>query len=319
MNKREILIQQLKNHGASGIETLSTQDLQIKFNEVFGEFVRKMVAFSTDEKEGIKEDLAQVDGKIKDVLKETQNIGDYYAIFEDLLKRFSFQSISDVALNSIPPHLNESAMFILEIKYRQFQEEIIELIEAKIDFMPKEEKAQFMNFIEKNRDEMDLLKTILHQLENTHIAQKINAISNLKKYILSNFLPKDLEKNYRYFFNASSQKQELIARLREISGAYSKEQLDDMTKEDLIEILNSIRQKELDDKKDREDFEKYFDLFKRALYDDDSSEFNSLVIQVLECVSADCLANLKAKLKAQDALFEGKFQAAQKEWKNIKH
>ena len=131
-------------------------------------------------------------------------------------------------------------------------------------------------------------------------------------------MPDDLEIEYKHFFAHSQDKQDLIARLKRISNAYSKKQLDDMTKEDLIDILTSIKQKEIDEKKDKEDYEKYLALFKKALYEDDNTTFNTLVMKVLEDVSIDCLNSLKSVLKNEDPLFDSKFQAAQKEWHKFK-
>ena len=52
-----------------------------------------------------------------------------------------------------------------------------------------------------------------------------------------------------------------------------KSKFDDMTKEDLIDILNSIRQKEIDDKKDKDDYAKYLEAFRLAIYDNDDDRF----------------------------------------------
>lgn len=314
MDKRSRLINQLKNHGFSNLERLTNEQLEEEFKKASIEWSRNFVNYNLD----IKQSTATLElapSAIAVKLKETQ---DFYSAFNALLVEYPYQIISETIINTLQSALVQKALLILEIKYRQYQEIIIEQIKRKITFMPQEEIASFMLFIENNRDEVELLKDILSQLNNDKIAKNISQITNIKKYILSEFIPSDMEKNYKQFFNNSKDKQDLIARLRKISKAYSKKQLDDMTKEDLMDILNSIRQKELDDKKDKEDFEKYFAAFKLALYEDNTSNFDALVIQVLEDVSKDCLANLKAHLREEDNLFESKFSMAQKEWNKIK-
>ena len=175
-----------------------------------------------------------------------------------------------------------------------------------------------MLFIENNRGEVELLKDIFKQISDNKTMQNIGRVTNIKKLIISEFMPRDMEKNYKQFFNNSKDKQELVRRLRQISSAYSKKQLDDMTKEDLIDILNSIRQKEIDDKKDKDDYAKYLEAFRLAIYDNDDDRFDALVIQALEDVSKDCLARLRLRLREEDPLFDNKFSAAQKEWNKIK-
>lgn len=313
-NKRERLIAQLKNYGLNNIERLSDEQLEAEFRKAIIEWSENFVRYNLGTKEA-KTPMEWVDSAILEKIKMAD---DFYEIFNDLLIKYPHTVIYEALLSTLNAQKTQKALLILEIKYRQYQESLIEQIAQKITFMPEEERASFMLFIEKNRDEVELLKDILSQLKDDKISREIGQISNIKKYILSEFMAEDLEKNYKQFFNNSQDKQDLIARLRKISNAYSKQQLDDMTKEDLMDILTSIRQKELQDKKDREDFAKYVDAFKSALYEDNTSNFDALVIQVLEDVSKDCLANLRAKLRAEDALFESKFAMAQKEWNRIK-
>lgn len=313
-NRRERLIAQLKNYGLNNIERLSDEQLEAEFRKAIIEWSENFVRYNLGTKEA-KTPLEWVDSAILEKIKMAD---DFYEIFNDLLIKYPHTVIYEALLSTLNAQKTQKALLILEIKYRQYQESLIEQIAQKITFMPEEERASFMLFIEKNRDEVELLKDILSQLKDDKISREIGQISNIKKYILSEFMAEDLEKNYKQFFNNSQDKQDLIARLRKISNAYSKQQLDDMTKEDLMDILTSIRQKELQDKKDREDFAKYVEAFKSALYEDNASNFDALVIQVLEDVSKDCLANLRAKLRAEDALFESKFAMAQKEWNRIK-
>lgn len=313
-NRRERLIAQLKNYGLNNIERLSDEQLEAEFRKAIIEWSENFVRYNLGTKEA-KTPMEWVDSAILEKIKMAD---DFYEIFNDLLIKYPHTVIYEALLSALNAQKTQKALLILEIKYRQYQESLIEQIAQKITFMPEEERASFMLFIEKNRDEVELLKDILSQLKDDKISREIGQISNIKKYILSEFMAEDLEKNYKQFFNNSQDKQDLIARLRKISNAYSKQQLDDMTKEDLMDILTSIRQKELQDKKDREDFAKYVEAFKSALYEDNTSNFDALVIQVLEDVSKDCLANLRAKLRAEDALFESKFAMAQKEWNRIK-
>lgn len=313
-NRRERIIAQLKNYGLNNIERLSDEQLEAEFRKAIIEWSENFVRYNLGTKE-VKTPMEWVDSAILEKIKMAD---DFYEIFNDLLIKYPHTVIYDALLSTLNAQKTQKALLILEIKYRQYQESLIEQIAQKITFMPEEERASFMLFIEKNRDEVELLKDILSQLKDDKISREIGQISNIKKYILSEFMTEDLEKNYKQFFNNSQDKQDLIARLRKISNAYSKQQLDDMTKEDLMDILTSIRQKELQDKKDREDFAKYVEAFKSALYEDNASNFDALVIQVLEDVSKDCLANLRAKLRAEDALFESKFAMAQKEWNRIK-
>lgn len=317
LDTRSRLILQLKNHGLSNIDNLNTDELHARFMEISREWSRKFANFNL----GIKqeknvESIEIADSTIKTKIKEADN---FYSVFNELLAQHSYAMIHEVVANTLPAHGIEKALLILEIKYRQYQEIIIEKIAQKIaTFMPKEECASFMLFIENNRENVELLKDIFAQLNDSKIANNISNITNAKKYIISEFMPLDMEKNYKQFFNNAKDKQELVRRLRSISNAYSKKQIDDMTKEDLIDILNSIRQKELDDKKDAEDFKKYMEAFKLALYEDDGSRFDALVIQVLEDVSKDCLAKLKLHLREEDTLFDNKFAVAQREWNRLK-
>lgn len=313
MNPKERLIAQLTNHGHTNLQNLTLEELNELFTKTSIEWSTQIVDFNLRKKNAMPKNI---DSTIKDRLQESD---DFYGIFGELLTHYSYMAIYEAVANALLGHQVQKALLILEIKYRQYQEIIIEQIEQKIaSFMPKEECASFMLFIENNREEVGLLKDILAQLNDDKIAQNINKITNIKKHIISEFMPNDMEKNYKQFYNHSKDKQELVAQLRQISSAYSKKQLDDMSKEDLAEILSSIRQQEISEKKDADDFDKYMEAFKMVMYDDDSSAFDLLVMRMLEEVSKDCLANLKAHLRLEDPLFETKFIAAQKEWDKAK-
>lgn len=315
MNQKELLLQQLANHGKQNLSHLSQDELQNIFNEVNKEWVSNIVAYNC----GIRDTkIINVDYMEQNIKSEVLNSQNLYQTFYDLLQQYPFEMIYDVVFNNVDSKIVEKILFILEIKYREYQEILLETIITKMDLMPNEEAASFINFVESKRDNIEFLKNILLKLQDSKIGSSINKITNIKKYIISNFMPNDLEIEYKHFFARSQDKQELIARLKKISNAYSKKQLDDMTKEDLIDILTSIKQKEIDEKKDKEDFEKYLALFKKAIYEDNNISFNTIVMQALGDVSADCLNHLKEVLKNEDHLFESKFQAAQKEWHKFK-
>lgn len=317
LDTRSRLILQLKNHGITNADSLNADELQARFMEITRNWSRSFANFNLGIKqERSAESMEIADSTIKAKIKESS---DFYAVFNELLTQYSYATIHEVVANTLPAHKIEKALLILEIKYRQYQEIIIEKIAQKIaTFMPKEECATFMLFIENNRGEVELLKDIFKQISDNKTMQNIGRVTNIKKLIISEFMPRDMEKNYKQFFNNSKDKQELVRRLRQISSAYSKKQLDDMTKEDLIDILNSIRQKEIDDKKDKDDYAKYLEAFRLAIYDNDDDRFDALVIQALEDVSKDCLARLRLRLREEDPLFDNKFSAAQKEWNKIK-
>ncbi|RAX53195.1 hypothetical protein CCY99_06280 [Helicobacter sp. 16-1353] len=313
--RRDTIIKQLEQHNKTNIKSLNDDELEKLFKQTMAEWTRGFIAYNSKEKHIKNINLDEMEQDIKKEISNTENL---YNVFYTLLQKYPYDSIRDIVINNISDNIIEKSLFMLEIKYREYQEILLDSIENRINFMPKEEAISFIDFIETKRDETGLLKDILSQLQDTKIALSIDRITNTKKYIISHFLPQDLESNYKRFFTSSKDKQELIARLREISNAYSKKELDDMTKEDLMDILTSIRQKEVDEKKDKEDFEKYINLFKKALYEDNNDVFNALVVQVIEDVSSECLYNLKVYLRNEDPLFENKFQAAQKEWNKFK-
>ncbi|RDU57844.1 hypothetical protein [Helicobacter sp. MIT 99-5507] len=315
MNKRQILLNQLENHGKKNLSSLNEEELLDIFNEINKEWVLNFVAYNS----GIRNIKAiNIDEMEQEIKLEILNSNNLYDTFYQLLQKHTFNSIYDVVLNSMNSKIVEKTLFILEIKYRQYQEILLEEIAKRMELMPAEEAAGFINFVEQKREDIEFLKDILLELKDSKIGTNINKITNIKKYIISNFMTEYLENAYKDFFAHSDDKQELIDRLRNISNAYSKKQLDDMTKEDLVDILASIKQKEIDEKKDKEDYDKYLALFKKALYEDDTFGFNTIVMQALEDISQDCLKNLKNTLKNEDPLFESKFQSAQQEWQKFK-
>lgn len=315
MKQKELLLKQLENHGKKNLLHLDKNELQNMFDEINKEWISSVVAYSSGARDAKNINVDDIEQSIKEEVLHSKNL---YDTFYHLLQKYSFDIIYDVVLNSVDSKVVEKTLFILDIKYREYQEILLDDIIKRMQLMPNEEAAGFIDFVENNREDVEFLKDILLQLQDSKIGSNINKITNIKKYIISNFMPDDLEIEYKHFFAHSQDKQDLIARLKRISNAYSKKQLDDMTKEDLIDILTSIKQKEIDEKKDKEDYEKYLALFKKALYEDDNTTFNTLVMKVLEDVSIDCLNSLKSVLKNEDPLFDSKFQAAQKEWHKFK-
>ncbi len=315
MNQKELLLQQLENHGKRNISHLSKDELQDMFYEISKEWVSNVVAYNSGTRDVKNINVDDTEQIIKTQLVNSKNL---YDTFYDLLQKYSFDDIYDVVFNSMDSKIVEKTLLILEIKYRQFQEILLEDITKRMNIMPDEEAEGFINFVESKRDDIKFLKNILFQLQDSKVSSNISKITNIKKYIISNFMPNDLEIEYKHFFSHSKDKQELISQLKKISNVYSNKQLNDMTKEDLIDILTSIKQKEIDEQKNKEDYERYLALFKKAIYEDDNIYFNTLVMQVLEDVSIDCLNSLKATLKNEDPLFDSKFYSAQKEWNQFK-
>ena len=285
------------------------------FYEISKEWVSNVVAYNSGTRDVKNINVDDTEQIIKTQLVNSKNL---YDTFYDLLQKYSFDDIYDVVFNSMDSKIVEKTLLILEIKYRQFQEILLEDITKRMNIMPDEEAEGFINFVESKRDDIKFLKNILFQLQDSKVSSNISKITNIKKYIISNFMPNDLEIEYKHFFSHSKDKQELISQLKKISNVYSNKQLNDMTKEDLIDILTSIKQKEIDEQKNKEDYERYLALFKKAIYEDDNIYFNTLVMQVLEDVSIDCLNSLKATLKNEDPLFDSKFYSAQKEWNQFK-
>ena len=315
MNKKQILLKQLENYDKKNLSSLSEEELFRIFKELNKEWVEHFVAYNSGIKNIKTINGDDIEQEIKTKILNSQNL---YDTFYELLQNHAFSSIYEIVINNISGKLVEKTLFILEIKYRQYQEILLEEITKRMELMPLEEAAGFIHFVEQKREDVEFLKDILLGLKDSKIGTNINKITNIKKYIISNFMSDYLENAYKDFYSHSNDKQELIKRLKNISNAYSKKQLDDMTKEDLVDILASIKQKEIDEKKDREDYEKYLALFKKALYEDDTFGFNTLVMQALEDISPDCLKNIKSTLKNADPLFESKFQSAQKEWQKFK-
>lgn len=301
---REDLIARLKNRGLLNLEKLSDENLIKLYNQVITEWTNNIISLSGSSSN--YHDIAYLDKVISSIV----HLIDFYDVFDKLLYEYSYNDIKEALLNNVKTAIFDKSLIILDIKYTQYQEMIIEEIEARLSSMPEEEKHTFIRFIEDNKDNYYLLKMILEQLSDSKILNTINNITNMKKYIISNFMPSDLEKNYKEYFNTSQEKQKLISTLKKMNVSYSKKQLDLMTKEDLLEIIDSIKQKEMDDIKNNEDFNKYSALINQCLYKDDTHEFDAVMFKVLEDASEDCISKLRSYFKLRDPLFESKFKMA---------
>ena len=303
---REEIINRLKNRGLTNLDSITDKDLIKLYNQVITEWTNNIISFS-----GSCIDLKNIDISYLDrVVSSIVNLVDFYDVFEKLLYQYSYADIKEALLNNVKSAIFDKSLIILDIKYTQYQELMIEEIEKLLTSIPEEEKHTFLRFIEENKDNYYLLKKILEQLRDNKILSTIGSITNIKKYILSNFMPSDLEKNYKEYFNLSEEKQKLIATLKKMNVSYSKKQLDLMTKQDLIEIIDSIKQKEMEDIKNNEDFNKYSALINQCLYKDDTHEFEALVFKILEDASQDCISKLRNYFKLRDPLFESKFKMA---------
>lgn len=312
--RKEQIVKQLENHGLKNLKQLSDDELVTLFKQTTINWTNKITSINHKEKIIKNEDSTLLISTIQNI----NNINDIYKAVNNLIDQYTYSDIKEAIINNLKSSIFDTAITILDIKHTQYLENIVEKIENKIKIMPIEEMYFFTNFIESNRDNIEFLKSILKMLSNDKILNSIKYITNAKKYIITNFMPQDLESNYKQYYNNSKEKQDLIKKLKDMNASYTRKQLDNMTRNDLVDIIKSIKQRELDEKKDKEDFEKYSFLLKQALYKDDNDTFNALIIQILEDVSVDCLAQIRGYFKTQDPLFENKFKKAQIEWQELK-
>lgn len=310
LNRTQI-IQQLKNHGIDNTSSLSQDELHKLYESAVTAFISNMISFNTNNS------IITLDtSKISIALHEVSSIDELYMVFEKLLLSYYYSEIKECLLVELKPSLVDYALTVLDIKNNQLQEIIIEEIMQKISFMPQEERYSYMEFLNNNRVNVRLLKNILHNLNDSAFRTSLGMIVNMKKYILSNYMHNDLEKNYKPYYNRSKEKQELIDVLKTIDSAYSKSEIDAMSIDELRDLIDSFREQERYNQKDKDDFIKYSQSLQQALYSDNDDLFNAIVVQVLEDVSKECLDKIKLFLSTKDPLFNAKFALAQNEWNN---
>ena len=243
---RDRMIEFLKRHDydPNTLKSMETKEIQEAYQEVTKKLLGSYFHLTNDNK-SIKTNSILLDmgelTEFKQKLKDCAN--DVITLIECLQEgymKFDYSEVNDllaIALKDMPMHKMQK---ISHIAYRSFQEILLSQIATALKGLPKEEFKVLEEFYEKRRNDTQFLHQTIDKLKDPATRQQILTMARVKLMVVKDFMPSNLYDVYRDYYNNVPQKLELVAKVRALTGLYSKEYLKEMPFEELETLYQDI-------------------------------------------------------------------------------
>ena len=150
---------------------------------------------------------------------------------------------------------------IIAIIHARVQDEVLDNIKCDLDTFPKQERETLVAHYESLRNDIVGLQAIHEKYKNSGTLEYIRTMAETKLNIMQSFLNRDLESEYKPFYDNSKEKRTLVSKIMEISGIYTKQELFAMKIAELQATYDEIMQQVLQKEKEQKLMKKYIEIF----------------------------------------------------------
>ncbi|WP_395148304.1 hypothetical protein [uncultured Helicobacter sp.] len=322
---RDQMIEFLKlhNYDPNTLQSMETKEIQEAYQEVTKKLLGSYFHLTNDNK-SIKTNSILLDmgelTEFKQKLKDCAN--DVIALIECLQEgymKFDYSEVNDllaIALKDMPMHKMQK---ISHIAYRSFQEILLSQIATALKGLPKEEFKVLEEFYEKRRNDTQFLHQTIDKLKDPATRQQILTMACVKLMVVKDFMPSNLYDVYRDYYNNVPQKLELVAKVRALTGLYSKEYLKEMPFEELEALYQDILKHNEQEEQDRKMFLKYSQAIQESVDNNDDEGFNEICYKAVTHLTQKQLSMLVEYMNGQNPFFLSKFESVAHEYKKKLH
>lgn len=261
MQDDAILKEYLKMHGVDNVLDLGYEELQEKYREV----VYEGVSYYRGLLQGNDVELEILDSEKKSAIDTLKNITEMDELYEKLHEflhiYFPTDLIALMAELKMPVSYNRLRK-IVSIVHSRVQDEVLDDIKLDLDSFPQQERETLISYYEGRRNDVVALQRLHAKYKSSSmLVDYLRSTAETKLSIMQTFLGKDLESEYKPFYDNSKEKQTLISKILEISGIYKKQELFDMKIAELQSTYQEIMAQVVQKEREQKLMKKYIEVF----------------------------------------------------------
>lgn len=260
MNDSIALKEYLRTHGVNNVIDLGLEELQVEYERV----VREGIAYYHNLLQEENSTIEFLEAKKRDVidaLKQAQTTDDIYDILYEFLHSYMPTDLIAFMAEIKMPVPYTRLQKIIAIVHARVQDEVLDNIKSDLENLPAQERETLISHYEDMRDDILSLEKLHNKYKSSGTLEYLRTTAETKLHIMQTFLSKDLESEYKPFYDNSKEKRTLIAKILEISGIYSKSELFDMKIADLQTTYDEIMQQVLQKEREQKLMKRYIEIF----------------------------------------------------------
>ncbi|RDU66771.1 hypothetical protein CQA53_03100 [Helicobacter didelphidarum] len=196
-----------------------------------------------------------------EALKKVQTIDEMFQTLYDFLHMFTPTDLIAFMSELKMPVPYRRLKNIITIVHARVQDEILDNIKRDLRDFPKQERETLIAYYESKRNDIIGLENLHEKYKSSGTLAYLRSTAETKLDIMQTFLSKDLELEYKPYYDNSKEKRTLVSKILEISGIYTKQELFDMKIADLQSTYNEIMQQVLQKEKEQKLMRKYIEAF----------------------------------------------------------
>lgn len=249
----------LRLHGVDNVLDLDHEELEKEYEKIVHEGYRYYESLLNDN-DGI-EFYAPPREDVVAALKRVDTIDEMY----DTCYKFLFiyvptDLIAFMAELKMPVPYSRLKR-IVDIIHARVQDEVLDDIKLDLESLPKQERETLIAHYESMRNNIVELQRIHEKYKNSGTLEYIRSMAETKLGIIETFMARDMESEYKPFYDNSKEKRTLVSKILAISGIYTKQELFDMKIADLQSTYDEIMKQVLQKEKEQKLMKKYIEIF----------------------------------------------------------
>ncbi|WP_299326286.1 hypothetical protein [uncultured Helicobacter sp.] len=314
-----LMAQYLKNKGYTQDELGKMSDERIA--KLYEEHTRAFITQAQDILE-TSEEHEELRKKSTTIMPESialvaQDLCALYEQIDDYVDLYSTRDIANIFLASLPNVKLSKIEKMVRVKIRELQEIWLLELESNLSALPPQEREALMEYYLANKDDLHMLRQIHEKSKSPEYIDEIALIAQVKLSMIQEYMPDELESNYKSFYDHSPEKISAINAILRLSAAYTKGVLLGMSIQELQDLLQDLREKELQAAAVKDLVAHYHDSFKHALHDPDDQHFINVCIDAGSELPRQQFQELAAHLSREYKNFRQRFEDVSKEYADM--
>ncbi len=250
----------LRVHGVDNVLELDHDELIKEYEKTIREGI-KYYHDLLEEDDSAMDFLEPKKRDVIEVLKKAQTTDEIYEILYEFLHVYTPTDLIAFMAEIKMPVPYTRLQRIIAIVHARVQEEVLDRIKVDLEALPPQERETLIAYYENMRDDIMSLAALHKKYRSAGTLEYLRSTAETKLNIMQSFLSKDLETEYKPFYDGSKEKRTLIGKILEISGIYTKNELFDMKIEELKVTHDEIMQQVLQKEREQQLIKKYIEIF----------------------------------------------------------
>ncbi len=228
------------------------------------------------EKMSDTEEIKQAEKYWREISDNIKNPKKLYKIIDTMVRTIDIVIINEMVDNHTNEQTYNTIFRKIRVKYRQFQEELLDEIKKLYLTLPEEEMYNQVVKLKNYKEDLNKLKYILETFTNPKKSESIKKLAAIKKEILKNYFPDAHDVEYREYIENKIIKTKLIDKIVAMKNGYTKEDLLSKSVEDLRNLREFLVEEHNKMVRERKLYNKYVKAFEDEFYNKDDTSLSLL-------------------------------------------